>query len=160
MVVKKDQMLDSGRGLIESQTFKRSHCQNDKIFTRKRSLTFERVLTLILRKSIKPLQCAVNEAMQQFGHESSVSSSAYSQARQKFRHTAFIELNQKTVVEIMYGDDDYQTFWGHRLLAVDGTKIRLPNEPAIRHCCPEKNKGFGVHIRNMKKNLAISLVGG
>jgi len=70
--------------------------------------------------------------MQQFGHESSVSSSAYSQARQKFRHTAFIELNQKTVVDIMYGDDDYQTFWGHRLLAVDGTKIRLPNEPGIR----------------------------
>ena len=49
-----------------------------------------------------------------------VTASAYSQARYKLKHSAFIELNQKAVVDTLYVDDDYQRFWGYRLLAVDG----------------------------------------
>ncbi len=41
-----------------------------------------------------------------------VTASAYSQARYKLKHTAFIELNQKAVVNTVYADDDYQRFWG------------------------------------------------
>ena len=41
-----------------------------------------------------------------------VTASAYSQARYKLKHTAFIELNQKAVVDTLYVDDDYQRFWG------------------------------------------------
>jgi len=56
-----------------------------------------------------------------------VTASAYSQARYKLKHTAFIELNQKAVVDTLYANDDYQRFWGYRLLAIDGSKIRLPD---------------------------------
>jgi hypothetical protein len=47
------------------------------------------------------------------------------------KHTAFIELNQKAVVDTMNADEDYQRFWGYRILAVDGSKIRLPNNDEI-----------------------------
>jgi hypothetical protein len=36
------------------------------------------------------------------------------------------------VVDTLYADEDYQRFWGHRLLAVDGSKIRLPDNDEIR----------------------------
>ena len=94
-------------------------------------MSFELVLVLVLRNSVKSLQLVVNEAMNWLSHEP-VTASAYSQARYKLKHTAFIELNQKAVVDILYVDDDYQRFWGYRLLAVDGSKIRLPDNDEIR----------------------------
>ena len=48
------------------------------------------------------------------------------------KYTAFIELNQKAVVDTLYADEEYQRFWGYRLLAVDGSKIRLPDNDDIR----------------------------
>ncbi|WP_404360395.1 transposase [Methylotuvimicrobium sp. KM1] len=61
-----------------------------------------------------------------------VTASAYSQARYKLKHTAFIELNQKAVVDTLYADTDYKRFWGYRILAVDGSKIRLPDNQEVR----------------------------
>lgn len=117
--------------------FKCRHRKADKDFTRERSLPFAQVLTIILRKSVKPLQSMVNEAMAAAGVES-VTASAYTQARHKLLHTAFIELNQTAVVEVMYGDGVYKTFWGYRILGVDGSKIRLPDTP-------EMGRAFGTH---------------
>lgn len=84
-----------------------------------------------MRNSVKSLQNVVNEAMTWLGQRP-VTASAYSQARYKLKHTAFIELNQAAVVETLYGDGDYQRFWGFRVLAVDGSKIILPDNQATR----------------------------
>lgn len=75
---------------------------------------------------MKSLQNMLNEAMGLLT-EDTVTASAYCQARHKLKHTAFIELNQKAVVNTLYSDDQYQTFWGFRLLAIDGSKIVLPD---------------------------------
>jgi hypothetical protein len=80
---------------------------------------------------VKSLQNVVNEAMTWLGLDS-VTDSAYSQARYKLKHTAFIELNQSAVVETLYGDGDYLKFWGFRVLSVDGSKIVLPDTEAVR----------------------------
>ena len=101
------------------EAFKRLHRWTGQAFTRVRSLTFELVLVMVLRKSVKSLQNVVNEAMSWLG-VGTVTASAYSQARYKLKHTAFIELNQKAVVATVYGDDDYERFWGFRIVAVDG----------------------------------------
>ena len=89
------------------------------------------VLVLVLRNSVKSLQLVVNEALSWLNTDP-VTASAYSQARYKLKHTAFIELNQKAVVETMYSDEHYHRFWGYRLLAVDGSKMRLPDNDEIR----------------------------
>jgi hypothetical protein len=60
------------------------------------------------------------------------SASAYSQARYKLKHTAFVELNRQAAVETVYGDGDYRRFWGFRVLAVDGSKVALPDTADVR----------------------------
>jgi len=85
---------------------------------------------MVLRNSVKSLQNVVNEAMSWLG-TGPVSASAYSQARYKLKHTAFVELNEKAVVGTVYGDGDYRTFWGFRVLAVDGSKIVLPDTEEV-----------------------------
>ena len=112
------------------EAFKRLHRWTGTAFTRVRRLTFERVLVMVLRNSVKSLQNVVNEAMSWLG-VGPVTASAYSQARYKLKHTAFIELNRKAVVETVYGDGDYQTFWGFRVVAVDGSKIALPDSDEV-----------------------------
>ena len=131
MFFKRKRALETSRKLINYEEFKRRHCRNDKDFTRTRSLPFSLVLILILRNSVKSLQLMVNEVMNWLDNDP-VTASAYSQARYKFKHTAFIELNQKAVVDTVYEDDGYKKFLGFRILAVDGSKIRLPDNDDIR----------------------------
>jgi hypothetical protein len=116
--------------VIEDEGFKNRNRKAEKMFTRLRSLPFGVVLIMVLRKSVKSLQCIVNETMSGLGFDE-VSASAYSQARYKLKHTAFIELNQKAIVDVLYQDEDYKKFWGKRILAIDGSKIRLPNTQEI-----------------------------
>ena len=80
---------------------------------------------------MKSLQNVLNEAMTWL-NEPLVTASAYSQARYKLKHTAFIELNQEAVVKTLYSDNDYRTFWGFRVLAVDGSKLLLPDSEDVR----------------------------
>ena len=93
-------------------------------------MPFKSILQIVLRKSIKSLQLVANE----WGDliDESISASALSQARHKLRHTAFIELQEKAVLDVMYQFGDHKTFMGHRLLAVDGSTIHLPNTEEIR----------------------------
>lgn len=116
---------------LEDEIFKNKHRKNANDFTRTRRLPFALVLVLMMRKGVKSLQNLLNEAMTWLGQEP-VSASAYSQARYKLKHTAFIELNQVSIVETVYSDDQYLKFWGFRLLAVDGSKIALPDNQELR----------------------------
>jgi hypothetical protein len=122
--------LETSRALILGSAFKTLHRWTGTAFTRVRRLTFERVLVMVLRNSVKSLQNVVNEAMSWLG-VGPVTASAYSQARYKLKHTAFIELNRKAVVETVYGDGDYKKFWGFRVVAVDGSKIALPDSDEV-----------------------------
>ena len=65
-------------------------------------------------------------------NRSPVSGSAYSLARYKLKHTAFIELNREAVVETVYSDGQYRRFRGMRLPAVGGSKILLPDPEDVR----------------------------
>ena len=78
------------------------------------------------------MQNVVNELMNDCNRDP-VSGSAYSQARYKLKHTAFIELNQKAVVETVYADKHHLRFRGMRVLAVDGSKILLPDSEDVRN---------------------------
>jgi hypothetical protein len=81
--------------------------------------------------------------------QATVDKSAYSRARRKLKHTAFIELNQGAVAATMYEDGDYQTWQGHRVLAVDGSKLQLPETPAMA-------KQFGTWTYRSQQNGGIT----
>ena len=103
-----------------------------KSFVRKRKLPFKTVLALILEKTVKSLQIKLNEFMEKHSMET-VTNSAFCQARQKLLHTAFIEMNQKTIVDVMYSEEEeHLRYKGMRLIAIDGSRIRLPESKSIR----------------------------
>ena len=124
--------IEITRDLLNSADFKNRHRVNDQAFTHVRCLSFAVVLVLILRKSVKSLQNVVNEATTWL-RMAPVTASAFSQARYKRKHTAFIELNQAAVVASRYEEaGNIQTLWGFRVLGIDGSKILLPDTDDVR----------------------------
>lgn len=85
---------------------------------------------MILRKGAKSLQLALNEVLSKLS-QPLVSKSAYSQARQHLKHTAFIELNTEGVVKPYYEAGDEERWRGMRVLGIDGSKVILPDNAAI-----------------------------
>jgi hypothetical protein len=84
----------------------------------------------MLQNGMKSIQLLLNEFILKFELEN-VSNSAYTQARANLKYTAFIELNQKAVVNVMYRDDDIKLYKDMRVLAIDGSKILLPESDEI-----------------------------
>lgn len=124
--------------------FINGHKTVEQAFTRNRILTFKVVFTMMIRKGIKSLQLSLNELIPKLDLSSlSVSNAAYVKAKRKFKHTAFTALNQIAVVDTMYGDGDYQTYKGFRILATDGSKIQLPDTDELK-------AEFGVMTYNNK----------
>ena len=60
-----------------------------------------------------------------------VTKSAFSQARRKLRYEAFIELNEQ-VLAGFYAEAPVRRWEGRRLLAIDGTTLRLPDSADVR----------------------------
>ena len=56
---------------------------------------------------------------------------AFSQARSKLNEWGFIRLNE-IAADTFYDKAEYYTWHHFRLLAVDGTRIMLPNHPSIK----------------------------
>jgi len=61
----------------------------------------------------------------------SVTAGAWTRARAKLKHSAFIELNEEDLIKPFYENSDIESFKGRRLLAIDGSVIALPSSPAI-----------------------------
>ena len=60
-----------------------------------------------------------------------VTKSALSQARKQLSHTAFIDLNQQAVDAYYAAHPELKTWHGFRLCAIDGSQLRVPDEPDI-----------------------------
>ncbi|WP_261344000.1 IS4 family transposase [Candidatus Uabimicrobium amorphum] len=140
--------MDKSKELLESERFKKMHRKNEKDFTRERKLPFSRLMVFMIRKSIKSIQNRLNEFVKDLlTNFTTVTSGAYTKARKKLNYTAFIELNKQAVVETLYEDEDYRKYKGFRLCAIDGSKVRLPNEKEIE-------EHFGT-IRYKNKNISV-----
>jgi hypothetical protein len=130
--MKKTEIVKSIQSILNDPSFKDNHRTGSGFFVRNRKLTFIIMILLILRKGLKSVQLLLNEFFTVPAVAFSViSASAFTQARAKLLHTAFIELNRKAVVEQYYADGNYRTWRGFRLLAIDGSKIMLPKQKEI-----------------------------
>jgi Transposase DDE domain len=123
------------RTRLESQAFLERHRQRACDFTRKRSLSFGVVILTLLNMLKRALQDELDELFRLFDErdvaERRVTKSAFSQARQKLKHTAFIELNQLQVAHF-YAHFGPQRWQGRRLLSIDGSLVTVPNTAANR----------------------------
>ena len=130
-----ERVIKTTRQLFQQPAFCQRHRSSDQHFTRRRVLTFMNVVVFLLQKTVRSLQLHLHDFFEALGQWSeAVTASAWSQARLKLRHTAFIELNERAVLEEIYRADSgfaIRRWKGHRLLGIDSSLVRLPNESGI-----------------------------
>ena len=99
-------------------------------FRRQRKLPFNRVVLLVLQKTLQSLQVHLHEFFERLAEGAAgraATPGAWRQARAKLRHTAFIELNAVAVLAPLEAVPENLARWqGHRLLALDSSLPRLP----------------------------------
>lgn len=83
-----------------------------------------------------------------------VSKSAFTQARSKLSHEAFIELNDN-VNQTFYNEAPYLVWHNMRLLAADGTRLVLPNHQSVVQEFGEHN--FGPNA-DSQRSLALGSI--
>jgi hypothetical protein len=124
-------------------------------FNRTRKLPFSVLLTYFLNLTKGSYQQELDNFFA-VSHSSTiptqvVTKSALTQARKHLSHTAFIDLNHQVVNDYYADHPDLKTWKGFRLCAIDGSKLRLPNEPDIIET-------FGVHTgRESQKDCSLAL---
>ena len=119
---------------IESEDFLQRHRASPNAFTRERTLCFRTVVLLLLNLLKGSLQDELDGFFKALGGfpvaARVVTKSAFSQARRKLRHGAFLELNA-LVTTFFYKHTRAQLWHGLRVLAIDGSTAQLPRTEAI-----------------------------
>ena len=158
------QLIEALRERVREAHFVARHRRRATDFTRNRILTFPVVFLLLLQKTTKSVQRHLHEFLAQWLAEPgapAVTPGAWTQARAKFQHTAFIELNQDVLLP--WADAPEQaarrrTWRGHRLLGVDGSSLRLPPTEALLRTFGEKtviNQGGATGTRYPEARLSV-----
>ena len=129
--------IEKARELLTNPAFIARHRKGVNNFVRNCKLTFPIVMLLTLQKSLKSIQIHLHEFFKdwsQNGHPlSSATAGAFSHARAKLLPSAFVELNEKAVLEVFYAPQQplVQLWQGHRLLGIDSSLVRLPNSASL-----------------------------
>ncbi|CAH2559787.1 IS4 family transposase [Cardinium endosymbiont of Oedothorax gibbosus] len=130
-------MVEKGKNIIlrikdtiHLRKFPVKHCLAKNSFTRRRKLTFPVVFSMILRLVKKSLgiEC---ELMEPSTFKIPPSKQAFSKARYKIAHTGFKELLDLSLQTAYQGDTSYGTWRGYRVIARDGSSVRLPGSQEI-----------------------------
>ena len=110
------------------------------------------MIWLILQKWVKSLQLRLNEFFGRMWLKviKTVTNVAFSLARVKISYEAFIYLNKEWITDMFYDKKEnevwYKTWDWFRILAVDWSKLRLPDEEKI------KEKYWIIKIKNQYWN--------
>jgi hypothetical protein len=126
-----ESIIETIRQVLGSVGFCDRHKRRPQDFTRQRHFCFVRTLVFLLQKTVRSVQLHLNEFFDRLGeHLQPVTASAWSQARLKLCHTAFIELNHRAILEPVYAagsDFEVKRWRGHRLVGIDSSLLHLPN---------------------------------
>jgi hypothetical protein len=129
-------LIEALRAKLCDPIFIQRHRTRPEDFTRERQLTFPVVMLFILQKTAKSVQRHLHEFLDALLGESvdePVTASAWTHARAKLKHTAFIELNTQNILPTVYRPENsgLQRWRGHRLLGVDSSVLRLPKSAEL-----------------------------
>jgi hypothetical protein len=131
------ELIQKLRGQLCDRPFIQRQRVRPEDFTRERQLTFPVVMLFVLQKTVKSIQRHLHEFLNELAGDGAfepVTAGAWTHARAKLKHTAFIELNEATVLPSVYGAEAQPRLrrWrGRRLLGVDSSLVRLPRSPEM-----------------------------
>ena len=109
-------------------------------FTRNRKMPFNRLVLFMLNMVKNSTQTCLDRFFDLIGLEDvHMTQQSFSEARQKIRWEAFQYLF-KSIVDEIY--TDYTSTWhGYRVMAIDGSKMQLPDDKALRNHFGTTGKG-------------------
>lgn len=125
------------RQRLADESFLDRHRLRPQDFTRQRKLPFLFVVLFILQKTAKSVQRHLHDFLEHLTDGRAwegATPGAFTLARAKLKHTAFIELSRECVLPAIYDNPaSPPRLWrGHRLLGMDSSILRLPNSPELR----------------------------
>ena len=134
---------------LKSRKLKEDSRINQKDFTRERKVGFMTLVCMILNMVKRTTQIEIDEFLEKFkdrkGKQMTYTRQSFSEARQKLSPKAFIMINDE-FIQRYYEDDDFKTYKGYRLLAVDGLCIEIPNTKELR-----EHYGYATNSNSDKK---------
>jgi hypothetical protein len=130
-----DQILTTTRQLLAQESFCHQHRINEKAFTRKRHFTFVHSMLFLTQKTVRSIQLHVQDFFELLGHDCpGLTAAAWSRARLKLSYKAFVTLNEQAILPVVYRDPaspQLRLWRGYRLLAIDSSLQRLPNQEPL-----------------------------
>ena len=114
---------------LYSKQFQKKHRIGENSFVRERKLTFPVIFSMILKSIAKSLSIEC-ELLNLDVAQMAPSKQAFSKARYKIAHTGFQELLDLSI-ETHYAVPDVGTWRGYRIIAADGSSIRLPDSEEV-----------------------------
>lgn len=130
-------LIQTLRRLLHEEEFCQRHRTKPKDFTRQRSLTFPVVFVMLLGKTSRSIQRHLHEFLAKLADWSEpreATPSAWTQARAKLQPSAFFELNTHCLLPAVYDPqraEELKHWHGHRLLGLDSSLLRLPDNPDV-----------------------------
>lgn len=121
--------------LIHSEEFKASHRRSNKDFTRHRTLPFSRTMLLLLGLPQKSYSAELRTCFETLDgtNINTPTTAAFSKARSKIKHSAFISLNDHLLDISDETIRKYRRkFKGYTVVGIDGSHVQLPDEKALR----------------------------
>jgi hypothetical protein len=153
----REKAIENVTKLIENEEY---HCRAKNgfqgVLSRNRKLNYKILIVLL----IKGMKSSLQRSLDSFYKEVTgsdynireVTKGAFTQARAKLKHEAFIELNDN-VNKTFYDEAPYLVWHGLRLLSVDGTTLFLPDHKSVRD--EFSTHGFGPNA-DSKRSLATA----
>ena len=114
---------------VHSSEFLSSSKENPGDFTRSRKMPFPKLMQFMLTRRKCSTQNALESFFEKTGDDTFMTQQAFSEARNKLKVHAFTCLFYMTVKTAYEGY--YDTYKGYRVLAIDGSKIALPDIPLL-----------------------------
>lgn len=124
-----NKFLTQVKNKIYSEIFQKHHRIGENSFTRERKLTFPIVFSMVLKLVTKSLSIEC-ELLEPNASHVAPSKQAFSKARYKIAHTGFQELLNLSI-ETHYEDPTFGTWRGYRIIAADGSSLRLPDSQEV-----------------------------
>ena len=115
--------------MISSNKFKEAARKQNTDFTRKRGMPFEEVIPFMLTSFKCSTQSALRHFFNLLGKFNSIKQQSFSEARQKIKVSAFIELFKLTVDAMV--EECHKKWNEYSVYATDGSKIALPSAAAL-----------------------------
>lgn len=123
-----EKVLQQAALILKDLNFIARHRLKPTAFTRRRKLPFERIVSTLIHLVRNSLQIVCNRLGEYFHMDDPASKQAFSQARSNLSYSCFQELND-LALQTFYQEDRIGIWKGRRILAADGSTLRLPESP-------------------------------